>query len=219
MEIGLVLFDCDGVLVDSEMLGSVIFSAHLTEHGYPCTPEQARARFTGWSLRNAKKFVEQQLGRPLPDDFLDTLAEKDRVVMEEHLKPIPGIHEAVRAIDRPKCVASSGGPGKIRHSLALCGLTDLFEPHIFSAWQVANGKPSPELFQFAAQGMGTAPSACVVVEDSIAGVQAGIAAGMTVLGFCGGAHCGPGHDDILTAEGAVRTFNEMAALPQILDTL
>lgn len=219
MEVGLVLFDCDGVLVDSEMAASRIFAAHLTEHGYPLTAEQSRERFTGWSLRNAKAFVEKALGRPLPGDFLETLAAKDRAENEKSLKPIPGIHEAVAKLTVPRCVASSGGPEKIRHSLRLCGLLEAFEPNIFSAWQVGNGKPAPDLFLFAARSMGVAPPQCVVVEDSVAGVQAGVAAGMTVLGFCGGSHIGPGHADRVRGEGAALTFADMRELPEIVDVL
>lgn len=216
MDAGLVIFDCDGVLVDSEMIASEIFAAHLTAHGYPLTPEESRERFTGWSLRSAKTFVEQALGRPLPDDFLQALAVKDRAAMSEALQPIAGIHETVARLTVPACVASSGGPEKIRHSLKLCGLLDAFEPNIFSALQVANGKPAPDIFLFAAERMGVPPPRCVVVEDSVAGVRAGAAAGMTVLGFCGGAHCAAGHDRRLVSEGAARTFQDMRQLPEII---
>ncbi len=215
----LVIFDCDGVLVDSEMIASRIFAQHLTEHGYPLTAEESRERFTGWSLRSAKAFVEKALGRPLPDDFLETLAAKDRAAMTGTLQPIAGIHEAVAKLAVPSCVASSGGPDKIRYSLRLCGLIEVFEPNIFSAWQVANGKPAPDLFLFAAERMRTPPARCVVVEDSVAGVRAGKSAGMTVLGFCGGAHCGNGHDARLRAEGASLAFHDMRQLPDIVAAL
>jgi beta-phosphoglucomutase-like phosphatase (HAD superfamily) len=120
------------------------------------------------------------------------------------------------AIGLPKCVASSGTPEKIRHGLSRAGLYDRLAPHIFSATQVARGKPAPDLFLFAAGQMQVSPARCLVIEDSVPGITGARAAGMTVLGFHGGSHCGPGHADTLLAAGAVMAFNDMRQLPDLI---
>ena len=134
----------------------------------------------------------------------------------DDLRRIPYIDEAIAAISLPKCVASSGTPEKIHHGLSCAGLHDLLAPHIFSATQVARGKPAPDLFLFAAEQMRTAPAHCLVIEDSLAGIAAAVAAGMTVLGFHGGSHCRPGHRDRLRAAGAVAIFDDMRQLPDLI---
>lgn len=125
---------------------------------------------------------------------------------------MPGIHALLDRISAPVCVASSSRPERLAHTLGLTGLHHRFAPNVFSASQVANGKPAPDLFLFAAARMGAAPARCFVVEDSVAGVQAGVAAGMTVLGFCGGGHCPPEHGRALRAAGARAVFAHMDAL-------
>jgi HAD superfamily hydrolase (TIGR01509 family) len=132
------------------------------------------------------------------------------------LGPIPYIDEAITAIELPKCVASSGTPEKIHHGLTCAGLYDLLAPNIFSATQVARGKPAPDLFLLAASEMKAPPERCLVIEDSVAGVTGAIAAGMTVFGFCGGSHCRPGHADTLGAAGANLTFSDMRQLPALI---
>lgn len=213
----LVIFDCDGVLVDSEMIASRVFADHLSKHGYPCTEAESREKFTGWSLTSATAHVEREMGTSLPSDFLATLAVKDKAAFEEHLKPIPGIRETLNALDVPFCVASSGEPWKIRNSLRLCNILNFFDDRMFSADQVAHGKPAPDLFLFAADRMNTTAEQCLVVEDSIAGVQAGVAAGMRVLGFAGGAHCGTDHAERLMKCGAHQVFSEMRTLLAIIN--
>jgi HAD superfamily hydrolase (TIGR01509 family) len=134
----------------------------------------------------------------------------------QDLKAVPHVREAVAAIGVPACVASSSVPDKLRLGLELVGLYDRFAPYVFSATQVGRGKPWPDLFLFAAGRMGAAPGRCVVVEDSVAGVQAAVAAGMTALGFSGASHCGTGHAALLKAEGAALVFDDMRRLPAIL---
>ncbi len=132
------------------------------------------------------------------------------------LQAISHVGEAVAAIDLPKCVASSGTPEKIRHGLTCAGLYDLLAPNIFSATEVRNGKPAPDLFLFAAAQMGMSPERCLVVEDSIPGITGALAAGMTVFGFCGASHCRPGYDERLRAAGAATTFGDMRQLPGLI---
>ena len=215
-QIDLVVFDCDGVLVDSEVIFSAAHAETLTRHGYPITSEQVLERFLGVSDREARESIEAELGRALPDDFELQMNQAAVQRYADDLRRIPYIDEAIAAISLPKCVASSGTPEKIHHGLSCAGLHDLLAPHIFSATQVARGKPAPDLFLFAAEQMRTAPAHCLVIEDSLAGIAAAVAAGMTVLGFHGGSHCRPGHRDRLRAAGAVAIFDDMRQLPDLI---
>jgi len=206
--IDLVIFDCDGVLVDSEVISCRAHAETLTRHGYPITAEQVLERFLGRSMRQATIEVEAELGRSLPDDFASqTYAEIFRLFATS-LEATPHIAEALAQIARPICVASSGPPEKISTSLNRTGLYDRFAPHIFSAVQVRHGKPAPDLFLFAAERMQTAPENCLVIEDSVAG--------MPVLGFHGGSHCRGGYGEKLQDAGATRTFDDMRQLPDLI---
>jgi HAD superfamily hydrolase (TIGR01509 family) len=216
LSLDLVIFDCDGVLVDSEVISCRAHAETLTRHGYPITPDQVLQRFLGRSMRQATLEVEAEMGRTLPEDFqAEVYAEVFRLFATS-LEAIPHIGETLAQIALPACVASSGPPEKISASLNRVGLYDRFAPHIFSAVQVRNGKPAPDLFQFAAEQMQVAPARCLVIEDSLAGITAARAAGMTVLGFHGGSHCRPGHGDTLRAAGAVLTFGDMRELPGLI---
>jgi HAD superfamily hydrolase (TIGR01509 family) len=215
----LVIFDCDGVLVDSELLASRLLAEALAAEGYPASAADCRARFTGISIRSVIEMVEADRGMPLPVDFEDRVRANDLQVFARELKAVPGIAEALARIPTAKCVASSGAPEKIRHSLTTTGLLDFFEPHLFSAHMVKRGKPAPDLFLFAAAAMGAEAARCVVVEDSTAGVAAARAAGMPVLGFAGGVHAGDGYGAMLKAAGADRVFDDMAELPALLQAL
>jgi HAD superfamily hydrolase (TIGR01509 family) len=215
-QVGLVIFDCDGVLVDSEVISCRAHAETLTRHGYPITPEQVFERFLGRSMRQATLEVEAEMGRGLPDDFhAQVLAEIFRMFAAS-LEAMPHIDETLAAIALPVCVASSGPPEKISASLNRAGLHGRFAPHIFSAVQVRNGKPAPDLFLFAAERMRTAPARCLVIEDSVSGIAGAIAAGMTVLGFHGGSHCGPGYGDRLRDAGAAMIFDDMRQLPGLI---
>ncbi|MDP3076437.1 HAD family hydrolase [Bradyrhizobium sp.] len=212
----LVIFDCDGVLVDSEVISCAAHAETLTRHGYPITPDEVLKRFLGVSDREARQTIETELGRALPDDFESQMKQATLRRYADDLRAIPNINEALAAIDLAKCVASSGTPDKIRHGLTCAGLHDLLAPNIFSATQVERGKPAPDLFLFAAGQMRTAPARCLVIEDSPAGIAAAVAAGMPVLGFHGGSHCRPGHGDRLRAGGAVAIFDDMRQLPGLI---
>lgn len=215
MAFDLIIFDCDGVLVDSEVISCRAHADALTRHGYPITPEQVLRRFLGVSDREARLMIENETGRELPDDF-EAQVKAATLQFYEDLKPIAHVAEAVRAIDLPRCVASSGTPEKIRHGLTSIGLYDLLAPNIFSATQVERGKPAPDLFLFAAEQMKILPARCLVIEDSVPGVTGARAAGMTVLGFHGGSHCGADHAETLRAAGAAETFGDMRQLPALI---
>ncbi len=181
-----VILDCDGVLVDSERLSIRIDQEVLAELGWDLTLDEIVERFVGKSQAAYEREVEQHLGRALPADWDEQNAWRYRNAFERELRPVPGIEAALEAIDWPTCVASSGTHERIRFTLGLTGLWDRFDGRIFSATEVAQGKPAPDLFLHAAQAMGWAPSRCVVVEDSAHGVRAGLDAGMRVVAFAGG---------------------------------
>jgi HAD superfamily hydrolase (TIGR01509 family) len=216
LSVDLVIFDCDGVLVDSEVISCRAHAATLTRHGYPITADQVLERFLGVSDLEARLIVEAEIGRKLPDDFTSQVKQATLQCYADDLQPVPYAAEAVAAINLPKCVASSGTPEKIRHGLTCAGLYDILAPHIFSAGQVKRGKPAPDLFLFAAEQMKVPPARCMVIEDSVPGVTGARAAGMTVLGFHGGSHCRPGYADTLRAAGAAVTFNDMRQLAGLI---
>jgi HAD superfamily hydrolase (TIGR01509 family) len=215
----LIIFDCDGVLVDSEVISSRAHAEILTRHGYPITSDQVLERFLGVSDHEARQAIEAELGRPLPCDFE---AQMKQAALQQYaggLRGIPHVGETLAAIGLPKCVASSGTPEKIRHGLDCAGLHGLLAPNIFSATQVERGKPAPDLFLFAAAQMRTAAGRCIVIEDSIPGITGALAAGMTVLGFHGGSHCRPGYGETLRRAGAMLTFDDMRQLPDLMERI
>ncbi len=213
---GLVIFDCDGVLVDSEVISCRAHAETLTRHGYPISADQVLERFLGVSDREARQTIETEIGRKLPDDFEAQVKQATLQFYAGDLRAISHIGEAIAAIGLPICVASSGTPEKIHHGLTCAGLYDLLAPHIFSATQVKRGKPAPDLFLFAAERMQVSPARCLVIEDSVPGITGARAAGMTVLGFHGGSHCRPGYSDTLRAAGAAMTFDDMRQLPDLI---
>jgi beta-phosphoglucomutase-like phosphatase (HAD superfamily) len=212
----LVIFDCDGVLVDSELISCRAHSEMLTRHGYPITSDEVLARFLGVSDREARLIIEAELGRDLPGDFEVQVKQATLQFYAGDLQAISYVGEAIGTIGLPKCVASSGTPEKIQHGLICAGLYDLLAPNIFSASQVERGKPAPDLFLFAAEQMQVAPQRCLVIEDSLPGIAGARAAGMTVLGFHGGSHCRSGHGDALRAAGAAVAFDDMRQLPGLI---
>ena len=216
MNFDLVIFDCDGVLVDSEVISCRAHAETLTRHGYPITSDQVFDRFLGRSMRKTTLEIEAELGRPLPEDFHTQVYAEIFRLFAASLEATPHIEQTLAAITTPMCVASSGPPEKISTSLNHVGLYDRFAPHIFSAVQVSNGKPAPDLFLFAAEQMRTPPARCLVIEDSVAGVTGALAAGMLVFGYHGGSHCRPDTADTLRAAGAAATFDDMRQLPDLM---
>jgi HAD superfamily hydrolase (TIGR01509 family) len=212
----LVIFDCDGVLVDSEPLFARVLGEALREADFPTTIEEALLLGFGKNRLTLSAAVETRFGRALPEDFFDTMRTRASMLFEQELLPMPGIEELLMALPAPRCVASNSHIERVRHSLAVTKLLPLFDPHVFSASQTARGKPAPDLFLFAARELGAPPDECVVVEDSPAGVEAAVAAGMPVVGFCGGTHCLDGHADRLLSAGCTRVFAQMPELAAFL---
>jgi HAD superfamily hydrolase (TIGR01509 family) len=215
----LIIFDCDGVLVDSEVISCRAHADTLTRYGYSITADQVLERFLGRSMRQANLEIEAELGRSLPENFPSEVYAEIFRLFAVSLEATPYIVETLDTIAQPVCVASSGPPEKISASLNRVGLYDRFAPHIFSAVQVKHGKPAPDLFLFAAEQMAMSPKQCLVIEDSAAGIAAARAAGMTVLGFHGGSHCRPGYADTLRAAGAAATFDDMRELARLIADL
>jgi len=214
--IDLIIFDCDGVLVDSEVISCRAHANALTRHGYPITSEQVSRRFLGRSTKQANLEIETELGRQLPEAYHGDLQDELFRSFEADLEAIRGIHDVLDVVTQAVCVASSGSHQRMQVSLGSTGLHERLAPNIFSSSQVKNGKPAPDLFLFAANQMGVAPERCVVVEDSLAGIAGARAAGMTVFGFCGGSHCGNGHAETLLQAGANLTFADMHQLPELV---
>jgi len=214
----LLIFDCDGVLVDSEPLSCRIDAEILTAYGVPYTAEEVARDFTGVSVKDQITRIESERGISLPDDFTERLNRTLFARFETDLKPIEGVRDAILSLPFPRCVASSSIPERIALSLRVTGLADLFE-NIFSSTQVGRGKPAPDLFLHAANQMNARPEDCLVIEDSTAGVQAALAAGMRVIGFVGGGHCGPDHAEKLRRAGAHAIIGRMIDLPSAVQIL
>jgi HAD superfamily hydrolase (TIGR01509 family) len=211
----LVIFDCDGVLVDSEILACDVQARALTEYGLSLSGADVARRFLGVSARDMRTALEVDLGRPLPDDHETRCGEELYALFRRELKPVQGISEvvaALRATDHPRCVASSSSPERIALALEVVGLHDHFRSNVFSSTQVERGKPAPDLFLYAADATGFPPSRCVVVEDSVNGVKAARRAGMLALAFLGGTHCSPDHREDLSRAGADRICQNASEL-------
>ncbi|WP_067436617.1 HAD family hydrolase [Nocardioides jensenii] len=199
----LVIFDCDGVLVDTERIIQEIDLRMIAELGWPITLAEIHEHHLGRSTEEMVASVERHIGRPIPSDWMEDRRRAYREACAERLAPVPGIVPVVEqllAAGQPVCVASSGSHAAIRFSLGHTGLLDTFAGRIFSAHDVGRGKPAPDLFLHAARTMGADPSACVVVEDSPAGVAAARAAGIPVVAYAERtpAHLLRGADEVIT---------------------
>ncbi len=212
----LVIFDCDGVLIDSEVLVCRVAAEVFTGRGFPITAQEIARRFIGRSAAHMFAEVEKESGRPLPAALRAEVKTRVNAALAGEVAAMPGLVPLLDRLEVPACVASSSDPERLRASLGAAGLYDRFQPHVYSAVEVPRGKPAPDLFLHAAARLDAAPGACVVVEDSQAGVAAGLAAGMAVIGFTGGGHCGPDHAATLRAAGAGRVVPSMADLQSLL---
>jgi HAD superfamily hydrolase (TIGR01509 family) len=208
----LVIFDCDGVLVDSEGLACELQVERLAELGMTMTAAEVSERFLGRSIAYVNATIAEQLGGPPPADRQRYWEGRYRELMTEQLQPIPGVVEALQQITLPACVASSSAPESIAFKLSLCRLAERFGDRIFSASQVRHGKPAPDLFLLAADRMHVDPARCAVIEDSPVGVQAGRAAGMRTFAYAG---AGTVARDQLDGEATV-VFDDMRRLPELL---
>jgi HAD superfamily hydrolase (TIGR01509 family) len=217
--VNLVIFDCDGVLVDTEVLVAVVEAELLQAEGAALSVDDILTDFVGISEVEMHRRIEAQWGVTLGADFVERKTARLEAVFAASLEPVDGIADVVTNVTTARCVASSSALPRIRRCLELTGLLDRFEPDIFSASMVANGKPAPDLFLYAAEQMGVAPADAVVIEDSRYGVAAGVAAGMTVIGFTAASHCSPATEDELRRAGAHHLAATADSLQRILATL
>jgi HAD superfamily hydrolase (TIGR01509 family) len=206
-----VIFDCDGVLVDTEVISNTVLAGLLSEAGIPTTLEDAMTRYRGRSMPSVAALAESRLGARLPFDVAERYYADVEAIFARELEPVPGVVDALDRIALPCCVASSGPHHKMAVTLRRTGLWERFEGRIFSASEVALGKPAPDLFLHAAARMGFDPASTAVVEDSLPGVEAAVAAGMRALAFTRHTNAAE-----LAAAGA-ETFDDMAELPALLD--
>lgn len=210
----LVIFDCDGVLVDSEHLAAQVFANQLAFYGIAMTPQQCEFQFRGHTMDYCFNELRNLYPGALPSDFLEVLAVATETYFTEHLQPVRGVEAVLRWLQEeniPFCVASNGALKKIRHSLKVAGLVRYFADHCFSAESVPQGKPAPDLFLSAARQMGFSPEETVVIEDSTAGVTAAIRAGMTVFRYGDTAEMGE--------ENKVASFTHMSELRMLIENL
>ena len=209
-QLELVIFDCDGVLVDSEHIANSTLVGLLAEIGVEMTVQESFDMFRGRTLSNAFEIVESRFGKRVPEGLADQFYSRMDVAFRRDLKPVPGVVEALDKISLPMCVASNGPHHMMQTTLGVTGLLERFEGRIFSAVDVGRGKPFPDLFLHAAERMRANPEQCVVVEDAVTGVQAAVAARMSVLGYADHST-----QELLERAGAT-VFNDMAELPALL---
>jgi HAD superfamily hydrolase (TIGR01509 family) len=207
----LIVFDCDGVVADSEVLACSCLRDVLAEYGVPVTMEDIFDRFLGRSFAAVAGYYREATGESLPDRFTAAYRQRLFSAFAASLKPVPHVATALGRLGMPFCLASSSDRERIALTLAVTGLSGHFGERVFNAAMVANGKPAPDLFLLAAERMSARPERTLVVEDTVSGVRAGKAAGMTVWGFTGGSHCaGRDFGGMLENAGADRVFASMA---------
>lgn len=210
-----VLFDCDGVLVDSERLVCRVEAELLTRWGWPLSAQEVRAQFQGRSFASIARDIEQKLAGKLPDDWMYHWAMETAELFRAELREVPGVRGVLEHLlgqGTPLGVASQSPLPRVRISLGMCDLGRYFGTRVFSSSMVARPKPAPDLYLYAAAQLGELPESCLVIEDSATGVRAAVAAGMRVFGYAADADAGA-----LAAEGA-RPFTDMAELPELIQT-
>jgi HAD superfamily hydrolase (TIGR01509 family) len=176
-----VIFDCDGTLVESERLANEVLVELVGEHGLNISADYALTQFRGAKMADSIAHLEGLLGKSLPDDFVPTLRTRCAEAFHDRLQPVDGALELVRSLSVPCCVASSGPMAKMQLTLSITGLAPYFEGRLFSSYKIGSWKPEPDLFLHAAHALSVAPESCAVVEDSLPGIKAGVAAGMQVF--------------------------------------
>ncbi|MFC3632067.1 HAD family hydrolase [Paracoccus angustae] len=217
MPVSLIIFDCDGVIADSEVLSASVLIGQLADAGIAVTPADVRRDFLGRSFPTVAQSIRQRFGRPLPDRFEADYRARllDRFAAE--LGPTPGFMAMLDALAAPSCIATSSSPERVGRTLEVLGLADRFAGRVFTASQVRHGKPAPDLFLLAADRMGCAPADTLVIEDSSPGIAAGLAAGMHVLHYAGGAHL-RGAEPTRLPPG-IRSFDNWSRFSQLLSDL
>jgi beta-phosphoglucomutase-like phosphatase (HAD superfamily) len=214
----LVIFDCDGVLVDSEIIANGVMAECLNEAGVMLNVEQTMAFGVGKSAIAVATAVKTEFGVTLPANFFEDMGVRIIAAYPGKLRPMDGISELLIALKLKRCVASNSPIARVRQALTTTGLMPHFDPHIYSAAMVARSKPAPDLFLHAAEQQGIRPDRCLVIEDSLSGVAAALAAGIPIVGFVGGSHIRPGHADAMREAGCIEVFSRMEDVATYLRT-
>lgn len=219
MTIEAIIFDFDGVLVESEYVGNVHIARTLTDLGHTTTVDQSLANFVGVGGRAFVDAVTQWIGKPVPQAFFDARRIEDERVMHEGLDPVAGAIAFVRALppSLPRAIASSSTTHWIETHVRHLGLYDAFAPHIYSGREhVAHGKPAPDIYLYAAKAIGAEIASTLIIEDSVVGVTGAVASGAQVVGLAAGQHCGPDHELHLRAAGALMVVQDFDAIKAML---
>jgi HAD superfamily hydrolase (TIGR01509 family) len=212
-----VIFDCDGVLVDSEPISIRVLTEIIGEAGVTISADQAYREFLGRSMASIVKALSERYGVTMTGMHLEAIRSRLYSEFEKSLSPVKGVKTMLSALQLPNCVASSSQPERIRLTLRKTGLLDYFEPRLFSSAMVKKGKPAPDLFLYAARCSGVRAESCVVIEDSPAGIEAAKSAGMRVFGFTGGSHAAPaGLKALIDPLKPDLIFDDMKELPALL---
>jgi HAD superfamily hydrolase (TIGR01509 family) len=215
----LLIFDCDGVLVDSELLANEALAELISALGHPMTTHQALQIFSGLRLGDVLKSAEALLSFPVPADLGAAAGQRLFERFRRELQAVKGVRKALDMLPYPRCVASSSSRERLDLSIEVTGLKKLFGENVFSADQVENGKPAPDLYLFAASSLGVMPANCIVIEDSTLGIQAAVSAGMKTIGFAGASHATVELAQRLRAAGADIVITAMPDLPGAVDRL
>ena len=217
----LIIFDCDGVLIDSEILSARVDSELLGEIGYEITPEELAHRFAGITTERIFELVGEEMGRAVPTKLIERAKRETDKKLKEEVLPIGGVQEMLDALDDPRCICSNSRPERLQISLTKAGLWDRFRPYVFSAQAVGEGrgKPAPDVFLHAAGIFETEPADAIVIEDSVAGITGAVAAGMRVIGFTGASHTWPGHGEVLMEAGALTVIRRLSEVPATVEAL
>jgi HAD superfamily hydrolase (TIGR01509 family) len=217
----LIIFDCDGVLIDSEILSARVDCELLRELGYEIEPTELAHRFAGITTERIFRTVGEEMGRAVPDDVVRRAERETDRRLKEDVQPVAGVHEMLDMLDDPRCICSNSRAERLRVSLERTGLWDRFRPYVFSARDVAEAreKPAPDVFLHAAGVFEAGPDETVVIEDSATGVVGAVAAGMRVIGFTGASHSWPGHGEALMEAGALTVVSRLADVPATIEAL
>ncbi|MFK7791463.1 MAG: HAD-IA family hydrolase [Devosiaceae bacterium] len=217
----LIIFDCDGVLINSEMIAARVEAAAYKRVGFEMEPLGFAEHFAGMTHHAIQEIIEEELDKKLGEEFQTKLGEAFFELADTELTPVAGVEDMLDQVEGPRCICSNSDSDYLQRYLSDVGLYERFAPHIFSAAEVGTKAttPDPNVFLFAAQTFGVEPRACLVVEDSASGVKAAVAAGMSVIGFVGADHTWPGHSETLMQAGALTTVNRHADLTETIQAL
>jgi HAD superfamily hydrolase (TIGR01509 family) len=215
----LIVFDCDGVLIDSEIISAQVDSELLKELGYEISAQDLAHRFAGFTTERIFRLVGEEMGRQAPEELIRRAEIETDLRLQDRVEPIPGVQEMLDRLDDPRCICSNSRPERLKISLEKAGLWDRFRPYVFSARDVGEGKPAPDVFLHAAKVFEVTPDEAIVIEDSVAGVTGAVRAGMRVIGFTGASHSWPGHGDALSEAGAVTVVRRLSDVPATVEAL